>query len=503
MWNDLTMRQKAELMGIGVKNGITDLNTIKQLYEDSKRSRPENWKALNNIDYEAIPDETFTRERTGVGDIEYFAAEHPEGITYGNGYHRAHPRPGKDVILYNPKNNDKQDVALDALHIMPKDSTYDALNAVYRDAAKHSDVAYNAQARYNEDLAKYGRENIDSYEQYFNNEADGLLRNMFIKGSPKYIEAKRYYPNIQQLREWNEPLLPYIDAIEGYLQTGERPFNVLPELTVTAPKKKYPLGGITTLGGRAFLSQLGSKKPSLSMDEVRERLYRNISPWGYYPNDWMNVAYRAVLQNEPYGKGNTEPIVSPGDRAADAIYATYLNIPKEKRRSGTELAVSPYSPTIGGENQTYYSLPIDRDDREELVRRSRWLKFGKNTTASADDAGDSEFASKYNLGTFTIGRGLDPHKGEYASYYDKFDLNPTYGQYSVNWRDEEEEEEQGKDIDISLGIGTPVRMYDRVYLNDFYGVNPEDLRMPEGDYYGGWQPEVTITRKKPNTKRKK
>ena len=30
MWNDLTMRQRAELIGLGVKNGITNLEAIKK-----------------------------------------------------------------------------------------------------------------------------------------------------------------------------------------------------------------------------------------------------------------------------------------------------------------------------------------------------------------------------------------------------------------------------------------------------------------------------------------
>lgn len=201
------------------------------------------WKALNNIDYKAIPDTTFTREKTGTGSIEYFNSMYPEGITYPNGYHREHPLPGKDVILYNPNDNDEQDIRLDALHIMPKDATYDALNTLYRNAALDSDVSYVAKERYNEDIKRYGKDNIDSYEQYFNNEADGLLRNLLIEGTPEYIESKRYYPNKRELREWNRHLLPYIDNIQKYLETGERPANILPEVTVYGKKKKKALGG--------------------------------------------------------------------------------------------------------------------------------------------------------------------------------------------------------------------------------------------------------------------
>lgn len=119
------------------------------------------WKALGNIDYETVADPEFTREKTGAGSIEYFSAEEPEGITYNNGYHRDHPIPGKDVILYNPDENDEQDIRLDALHIMPKDPTYDTLNSLYREAARDSDVAWAAEQRYKEDVAKYGKEALD------------------------------------------------------------------------------------------------------------------------------------------------------------------------------------------------------------------------------------------------------------------------------------------------------------------------------------------------------
>lgn len=196
------------------------------------------WKALSNIKYQVIPDTTFTKDKTGAGDIEYFSAQHPEGITYNNGYHKKHPSPGNDVILYNPNTNDTQDIMLDALHIMPKDATYDVLNSIYRNAAKDSDVAYNAKLRYTEDAKKYGVNNIDSYQTYFNNEADGLLRNMFIEGSPEYIESKRYYPDKQKLRQWNKQLLPHIDAIQNYLETGIRPLNILPEVVIQGNKHK-------------------------------------------------------------------------------------------------------------------------------------------------------------------------------------------------------------------------------------------------------------------------
>lgn len=34
-WGELTMAQKSELIGIAVKQGITDLNTVREMYNNS------------------------------------------------------------------------------------------------------------------------------------------------------------------------------------------------------------------------------------------------------------------------------------------------------------------------------------------------------------------------------------------------------------------------------------------------------------------------------------
>ena len=53
-----------------------------------------------------------------------------------------------------------------------------------------------------------------------------------------------------------------------------------------------------------------------------------------------------------------------------------------------------------------------------------------------------------------------------------------------------------KGKDFSFGLGKPFDLYDRVYLNDYYGVKREDVANDKHSYYGGWLPEVTIVGKK-------
>ena len=82
-----------------------------------------------------------------------------------------------------------------------------------------------------------------------------------------------------------------------------------------------------------------------------------------------------------------------------------------------------------------------------------------------------------SFGNYTVGKGLDPSRGEYRSYYDLWDIAPT--------------KERGA-ADQSMGIGKPIPFYDRVYLNDYYGISPESAAPDEGDYYGGWLQDITV-----------
>jgi hypothetical protein len=61
--------------------------------------------------------------------------------------------------------------------------------------------------------------------------------------------------------------------------------------------------------------------------------------------------------------------------------------------------------------------------------------------------------------------------GEYVSYYDKWDLAPIF---------------EGINKDQSFGIGKPIELYDRLYLDDYYGIGNKGG-------HATWLPEVTVT----------
>jgi hypothetical protein len=244
----------------------------------------------------------------------------------------------------------------------------------------------------------------------------------------------------------------------------------------------------------------------LPMEEVRRRLYKNLYPHGY--DDYKNRFRNAVKNNQSELYKYKYPFWERG-RAGDVrvpIFGEYLQIPVNEREDniyGRQLLESQYTPTKGKEQGiTYYRIPgfPDETDKRNLIADSygmynpwnegNWeyrqsnkidkelnkkqindLVEARNKSVGIDENKLSSVLGSA-FGPHTLGRGYDA-KGEYVSYYDKWDLAPY--------------KHQGEDQ--SNGIGKPVHFYDRIYLDDFYQV-PTKYR---GGYY---LPEVTVTPEK-------
>lgn len=84
----------------------------------------------------------------------------------------------------------------------------------------------------------------------------------------------------------------------------------------------------------------------------------------------------------------------------------------------------------------------------------------------------------------TMGSGIDPQRGEYASIYDRWDYNTNISDKS------------GDNVGKWIG-GKPFDIYDRYYLDDYYGVDSRPWKTEnEPGYYGGYLPEIVVTNKK-------
>lgn len=206
-----------------------------------------------------------------------------------------------------------------------------------------------------------------------------------------------------------------------------------------------------------------------NVNKIRKTLYRGVNPAGY-----RHIPKR--LWDAFNGKQANKSIFR------DDQWATYLQIPEEERRSDKEIRkIKPaiYRPTKGDVGEAVYKLSLDAEDKQALIDDAIFFNNpGENKVSRVLD--------KY-LGDHTVGRGRDS-KGEYVSYYDRYDLNPVAGGTPIRTGIRSFDKwisGATSDMDLSLGIGKPFELYDRIYLDDYYGVPKED----RGGYY---LPEVIV-----------
>ncbi len=235
------------------------------------------WPVLSTIKFNIVPDSTFTKENTGIGSIEYISPNEEEYITYPNGYKHKNPHIGEASIIYNPSDNDYEDIKMDLLHALrTQDPKYrelvESIDKVVLEG--NDDLKTNAKLKYEQDYKEYGKE-YAPFKQYVSNEVDGLLRNLFYNGSPEVLKNKNYYPDKKKLKEWNKHLLPYTQKIEQYLSENPQAFkqggqmNVIPEGALHARKNNMEGAGEDfTHKGIPVVDNDGEQQAEIERNEV-------------------------------------------------------------------------------------------------------------------------------------------------------------------------------------------------------------------------------------------
>lgn len=224
-----------------------------------------------------------------------------------------------------------------------------------------------------------------------------------------------------------------------------------------------------------YINKLYNGLPT-SIEDLRYNLYKNLNPSMGYNNPVKRV-YEAATNTGADGMWNR-------DLMADDAYATYLQIPENKRKSKRLLQRAKYKPTKG--DSTYddvYALPLKNSEHDwgVLVEDASGLQIGESRAATKLPV------TGYNvLGNYTLSRGYDG-RGEYVSYYDDYDLNPYRGFFAEREGNKAPRFIQNKG-DLSFGIGKPFSLYDRMYLDDYYGVKEPT--------HSTWLPEVTVKPRK-------
>ena len=165
-------------------------------------------------DVSVVPDREFTRDVTGIGDIEYYGPDQG-AITYPSGNVVDRPSPkGRHTVLVNPDTNDSQAVALDLLHGMAEaDPKFRDMLEYFGDSLDEGEIKY----WYTQDK-KDGYAG-DGYDHYRQNYIDGKLRNLLFEGSDEDFARARYNPRERQdMQGYNPRAYEIFEMIKSYLE---------------------------------------------------------------------------------------------------------------------------------------------------------------------------------------------------------------------------------------------------------------------------------------------
>lgn len=151
----------------------------------------------------------------------------------------------------------------------------------------------------------------------------------------------------------------------------------------------------------------------------------------------------------------------------------YLGMPQ---RTGL-IVPSSHKPTISkNPNDKYYKFKHQTPEYWSY-EINKIIKDNIYKNKDNDKSKEKQIYGDDTLNNHTVTYGVDPKKGPFISFWDTWDYNTkilgTPGD-NVGW---------------IIG-GKPFDIYDKIYLDDYYGVNTT----PEKDtYFGAVLPEVRIT----------
>lgn len=260
-------------------------------------------------------------------------------------------------------------------------------------------------------------------------------------------------------------------------------------------------------GGNLYSDEENKTEPDYTpspllhpVDFVRRRLYDNLLPFGY--DAPVERVLGAVVKNRQEKYSENNGVSEDTKEILDDIWGQYLNIPSNERHP-KQYSRNRIVPSQNGNYQLDNIDPVLADIEEYLPYYTYRQKAKNTPLVQYTNAHNSLLKTgsiiqpdnNQVLGTYTLTRKLDPYRGEYIEYKDTWDINPykktknDYGQEEPNFLTKYLQDKE----DISMGIGTPVPIKGRIYLEDIYGL-PEGSTIPQKEeYYGGILPELIIS----------
>jgi len=353
----------------------------KPLKKDSTLSNIYNkYPAFRNMGNVTLKADTgFTKENTGIGEIEYFSPTQ-DTITYPTKYKYPHPNLGTHGIVYNPNiNNVEEAVRLDLLHGMP---ISDKVYAKHRDEFGKSFKKENQEDIdywWNKDKEEYG--DLDGKESYEKNYIDGIARGLLLQGKPEDMgystEANKYYLQSPEISKRKKQL-------ENYLKTGKG--YVLPEVEIFSDQSLAKGGYMYAKGGTIGEEGIPYRPLAMPMEN-------------YQPEVENSFDFRSTLKKARSNKIN-------------------LGLQEYDGRNDRRLEFNPYLNVITPTPNTYvYSGGVDADLNLLNKNNNRLSLTGGLGTGIVKHPGGSEYI------------GVEPSVG--LSFTRKFNNGGTIGGFNM------------------------------------------------------------------------
>ena len=179
------------------------------------------YPALRNLGEVVLKaDPEFTKDKTGVGDIEHFGTDPTHAqVTYDNGFVYPHPKVGTEAVVYNPNTNNEQNIALDMLHGMPNS------DPKYKEIRGNLSSAYQ-KSRFNDEFERDykngegGAGRSDGKGQAWENWIDGQIRGLMFEGKDEDFEKQRYWKDARSVYLQDPDIKKSFNRLQSYITTG-------------------------------------------------------------------------------------------------------------------------------------------------------------------------------------------------------------------------------------------------------------------------------------------
>lgn len=169
-----------------------------------------------------VKDRKFKRKKTGAGDIEYMD-KNTNTIDYGN-YSYTKPNSDKAAVIYNPRKNDAQSIALDLLHgLAQEDNEYAKLRSEFSKAYINYDQrAFDRDLKEAQQHPKFKEWYGDADGFHDKTWIDGQIRGMLFEGSKRDFKKARYWEDAKEFYKKDPEIKRTFENLQNYLKTSNK-----------------------------------------------------------------------------------------------------------------------------------------------------------------------------------------------------------------------------------------------------------------------------------------